>query len=94
MTRDVMITIADLTFTVAVTPDENNHGVRRWHTRICDTKKAIDGALDAGVLSEIDARIKRGEFEDAGFPAPDLLGGEPARVATLLPDGRMEGGLA
>jgi hypothetical protein len=71
MTRDVMITIADLTFTVAVTPDENNHGVRRWNTRMAGNKQAIDEVLDAGVLSEIDARIKAGEFDEIPeAPAP------------------------
>jgi hypothetical protein len=66
-TRDVTISVQGVPFVVTVltaSVTRPNQEPRRYHVRVAGSKHELDEVLDAGVLSELDRRIRGGEFEE------------------------------
>ena len=66
-TRNVVINVHGVKLLVEVLPRSKSHPgqtPRRWCVRQAQPKDAIDEILDCGVLSEIDRKIRGGEFDE------------------------------
>jgi hypothetical protein len=80
--RDVTISIRGVKLIVEVLTRSTAHPSnepRRFCVRQAGNKEALDEILDAGVLSEIDKRIRGGEYDavdaDIPFDVPMPAGG-------------------
>jgi hypothetical protein len=82
--RNVTMNVHGVKLLIEVLPRSKSHPAqtpRRWCVRQAQPKDSIDQILDAGVLSEIDKRIRGGEYdepEDAAeipFDVPTPAGG-------------------
>lgn len=70
-TRNVIMQVRGVKLLIEVVPRSKAHPTtipRRWCVRQASPKEAIDEILDCGVLSEIDRKIRGGEYDE---PEPE-----------------------